>query len=91
MRRYNLVHIFKSGTQKEDTQKYGNSGNVYGEIMSGNGKQGHNIKSNDLPVENQINFDQLMSIMNVIKKDEEGVDCDYVNVDFVIEKLVNKR
>ena len=54
IRRNNLFHILKSDKQKEDIQKYGNSQKFHGEIISGNGKQGYNIKFKNLPAKDQM-------------------------------------
>ena len=52
VRRDNLFHILKSEAQKIDIAEYGNSRNFYGVIASGNGKQGYQIKFDDLPAGN---------------------------------------
>ena len=53
-RRDNLFHTLKSDKQKEDIQKYGNSRNFHGEIISGNEKRVYNIKFDDLPADDQM-------------------------------------
>ena len=81
IRRDNLFHILKSDKQKEDIQKYGNSRNFHGEIISGSGKQGYNIRFDDLPADDQIVYVRRRNIITVIEEGEEEVECDHENDD----------
>ena len=91
IRRDNLFHILKSDKQKVDIQQYGNSRNFHGEIMSGNGKQGYNIKFDDLPADDQMVYVRRRNIIVVIEEGEEEVECDHVNVDLNTEVCVPKK
>ena len=91
IRRDNLFHILKSDKQKEDIQKYGNSRNFHGEIISGNGKQGYNIKFDDLPAEDQMVYVRRRNIIVVLEEGEEEVECDHVNVDLNEEVIVPNK
>ena len=68
-----MFHILKSEKQKDDIQKYGNSRNFHGEIISGNGKQGYNIKFDDLPADDQVVYVRRRNIIVVVEEGEEEV------------------
>ena len=64
---------------------------LIGEIISGNGKQGYNIKFDDLPAEDQMVYVRRRNIIVVIEEGEEEVECDHVNVDLNTEASVPKK
>ena len=69
IRRDNLFHMLRNDNQKEDMQKHGSSPNFHGEIISGNGKQGCNVKFDDFPADDQMVRARRRNIIVVI---EEG-------------------
>jgi len=89
--RNNLFHILKSDKQKEDIQKYGNIRNFHGEIISGNGKQGYNIKFDDLPADDQMVYVRQRNIIVVIEEGEEEVEYNHANVDLDTKVSVPKK
>ena len=86
MRRDNLFRILKSEAQKRDIAKYGNSWNFYGVIVSGNGKQGYQIKFDDLPAGNQEVYVCWRNIITVVEIGEEEVEYDHANADLSVIK-----
>ena len=68
-----MFHILKSEKQKDGIQKYGNTRNFHGEIISGNGKQGYNIKFDDLPADNPVVYVRWRNIIVVVEEGEEEV------------------
>ena len=86
VRRDNLFHILKGEAQKTDIAKYGNSRNFYGVITSGNGKQGYQIKFDDLPAGNQEVYVRRRNIITVVEIGEEEVECDHSNADLSVIK-----
>ena len=75
-----MFHILKSEKQKYDIQKYGNIRNFHGEIISGNGKQGYNIKFDDFPADDQVVYVRRRNIIVVVEEGEEEVECDNVHL-----------
>ena len=86
VRRDNLFHVLKSEAQKTDIAKHGNSRNFYGVIMSGNGKQGYQIKFDDLPAGNQEACVRRRNTIAVVSIGEEEVECDHSNADLSVIK-----
>ena len=78
--RNNLFHIFKSNTQKTDIKKYVNSRSLCGVIFYGNGKQGYEIKFDDLPTRDQLVYVRRMDIITILEKDDDEVEWDHYNL-----------
>lgn len=91
MWRDKLFRILKSEAQKTDIAKYGNSRNFYGVIISGNGKQGYQIKFDALSVGIQDVYVHWRNIITVVETDEEQVECDHANADLNVVNPSTKK
>ena len=74
-------------------EKYRNSWNFYGHIISGSGKQGYRIKLDDLPANDNIVYVKCRTIVKLVDVGEEEVECDHVsaNLDVIGAKDNEKR
>ena len=59
-------------------EKYGNSRNFHGTILSGSGKTGYNIRFDDLPAGKQEVFVKRRTIIDVVDPAEEEKEYDHV-------------
>ena len=62
-----------------------------GEIISGNGKQGYNIKFDDLPADDRVVYVRRRNIIVVVKEGEEEVECNHVNDDLNTKTSTPKK
>ena len=76
--RNNLYHILNE-TQQIGLEKFGNSRNFHGNIISGNGKQGYKIKFDDLTSDDQIVYVKRRNIITVVDENEEEKEYDHEN------------
>ena len=79
MRRDNLFHILAEARQKVGMEKFGNSRNFHGHMISGNGKIGYQIKFDDLPSGLQKAHVKRRNIITVLDKEEEEREHDHSN------------
>ena len=77
VRRNNLFHILPDPEQKKGMEKYGNSRNFHGDIVSGNGKSGYQIRFDDLPSGKQIVYVKRRNIISVVDRGEEEKEYDH--------------
>ena len=90
MRRGNLFRVLRSEEQKEVTKNYGSRQNFHGEITLESGKQGYNIKFNDLPADYQAVHARRRNTTSVAEEGEEEEECDYLSADLMIESSANR-
>ncbi len=77
--RSNLFHVLEHDEQRETLKGYGNSRNYYGRILSGSGKQGYNIRFDDLPAAFQDVTIKRRILITVVEDGEEEKEHDHVN------------
>jgi hypothetical protein len=76
--RSNLFHVvLKHDEQRETLKGYGNSRNYYGRILSGSGKQGYNIRFDDLPAGFQDVTIKRRILITVVEDGEEEKEHDH--------------
>ena len=68
--RNNLYHVLNE-TQQVGLEKFGNSRNFHGNIISGSGKQGNKVKFDDLPSDDQIVYVKRRNVITVVDLTEE--------------------
>ena len=73
-------------TQQVGLEKYGNSRNFHGNIISGSGKEGCKIQFDDLPSDNQIVYVKRRNAITVADPAEEEEEHDYENTLFEEEE-----
>ena len=73
-------------TQQVGLEKYGNSRNFHGNIISGSGKEGCKIQFDDLPSDNQIVHVKKRNAITVADPAEEEEEHDYENTLFEEEE-----
>ena len=71
MKIYYLFHMLRSDEQKEDTKNCVNIMNSYGEMKSGNSKQGCNSKFDAFLSENKVTHVWHRRIINEVEEGEE--------------------
>jgi hypothetical protein len=74
-----LYHVLLHEDQREKLKGYGNSRNFYGEILSGSGKTGYQIRFDDLPADHQDVFIKRRNLLTVLEEGEEEKHHDHVN------------
>ena len=82
IRRDNLFHILTDPRQKVGLEKFGNSRNFHGDIISGNGKTGYYINFDDLPSGLQKVYVKRRNIITVADKEEEEKEHDHANDEY---------
>mmetsp|Transcript_31431 Transcript_31431/g.36241 ORF Transcript_31431/g.36241 Transcript_31431/m.36241 type:complete len:84 (+) Transcript_31431:557-808(+) len=72
-------------------EEYSNIWNSCGTIVSGSGKQGYNVKLDDLPTNCQIVSVQKRNFMTVVDKNDEEIECDHANRDLEVVANLSKK
>ena len=77
--RSNLFHVLEHDEQRERLKGYGNSRNYFGRILSGSGKQGYNIRFDNLPAGFQDVTIRRPNLITVVMDGKEEKEHDHVN------------
>jgi hypothetical protein len=77
--RTNLFHVLEHDEQRETLKGYGNSRNFFGQILSGSGKQGYNIRFDDLPAGFQDVTIKRRILITVVEDGQEEKEHNHVN------------
>jgi hypothetical protein len=77
--RRNLFHVLKHDEQRDTLKGYGNSRNFFGRILSGSGKQGYNIRFDNLPAGYQDFTIKRRILITIVKDGREEKEHDHGN------------
>ena len=91
--RKDFYHVLTDDDQRKSLKGFGNNRNFHGTIVSGNGKNGYNIRFDELPAGKQDVLLMRRNVIKVLQEDEEEKEYDHrgdmEDLDH-IEPVVNK-
>ena len=77
MKRKDFFHVLIHDEQRSSLKGFGNNRNFHGTVVSGNGRQGYNIRFDELPVGKKDVTISRRNVITVLNDGEEEKEYDY--------------